>query len=121
MGNSEATGQDQLVALVSQPSLGAEALTGIKAAVFTGCGVGLPALDAVDDAGNGGLVDAEHGGDLGLGFALHFGELVDEELVAGGLIGLALAGRGHGMAPVKMACDVYRIILYSGRQYITAV
>jgi hypothetical protein len=96
VGYSQATGQDQLVALVGEPSLGREALVMIEAAVLAGLCVGLPALDALDDAGDSRLVDAEEGGDARLRFALHFGELVDEELIAGGLIGLMLAGRGHG-------------------------
>src|SRR5262245_16652188 len=115
MRNAEPTGQDQLVALVGEPALGAEPLVRIESAVFPCFGVGLPALDALDDAGDGGLIDAEEGGDLRLGFALEFGELEDEELVAGGLVGLALAGRGHGGLLVELVSDVYRMSLYSGR------
>src|SRR5262245_46427187 len=115
MGNAEATGQDQLVALVGEPALGAEPLVRIEAAVFTGFGMRLPALDAVDDAGDGGLIDAEEGADVRLGFALHVGELVDEELVAGGLIGWMLASGGHGGLLVELVSDVYRMSLYSGR------
>src|SRR5262245_16697110 len=118
MGNAEATGQDQLVALVREPALGAEPLVRIEAAVFPRLGVGLPALDALNDPGDGGLVDAEEGGDLRLGFALHFGELEDQELVAGRLIGWMLASGGHGGLLVKLVSDVYRMSLYSERQYM---
>src|SRR5262249_46374192 len=101
MGNAEATGQDQLVALVGEPSLRREPLVRIEAAVFTRLCVRLPALDAVDDAGDGGLVDAEEGADFGLGFTLEFGELEYQELVAGGLVGWALICSGHGKAPCE--------------------
>src|SRR5262249_12519062 len=120
VGNSEAAGQDQLIALVGEPSLRREPLVRIEAAVFTGFGVRLPALDAVDDAGDGGLVDAEEGADFRLRFALHFGQLEDEELVAGGLVtgggegargrgGDRGGGSGHSGLLVKMVSDVYRM------------
>ena len=85
LGNPHAACDDQLVALVGEPAPGAETLGVIESAIFTLFGMGLPAFIALDDAGDGRLVDAEGGSDPGLGFAFEFDPLVDEVGVAVGL------------------------------------
>jgi hypothetical protein len=93
-GDPQATGQDQLVAVVGERALRPEALSRVEAALFALLGMGLPALVALNDAGDGGLADVEGISDPALGFAFHFDPLVDEVGVAVGLPGAAwLSGR----------------------------
>jgi hypothetical protein len=104
VGDSEATVDDLLVALIGEPALGAEALDMVEAALFTVLGVGLPALVALEDSGDGGLVESQGVGDPALGFAVELDPFEDQVVVVGGLPGAGRAGGGsgdgHGRAPI---------------------
>src|SRR5439155_26211033 len=87
--NSEATGQNQLVPLKGQPALGPQPLAAIQAAPIPFFGMGLPALVALDDPRDGGLIDAELGGNPALPLAFHLDPLEDQMRRVGGLPGAA--------------------------------
>src|SRR5439155_9696760 len=111
-GNSEATGQNQLVALKGQPALSPQPLAAVEPAPVPLLGVGLPALIALDDPRDGGLIDAELGGDPALLLTFHFDPLEDQVGRLVGLPGAAGAGFGgggcgrHGEAPGGEGCRV---------------
>jgi len=112
--NAHAAAEEELVAFVGEPALGAKAFGGVESAVFALAGVGLPALVSLDESGDGGLVDFKLLGDPGLGFAFHFDPVVDEVVGAVGGPGAAggggsgrVGGGGHGWAPEKRAWLVF--------------
>lgn len=98
-GEAEAARENPFVALDREVVLSAETLLTVQAAVLAGAAVGNPALIAIDDAGDGGLIEAHFGGCPGLAAAFEFDPAVDEGVAVGGG-----PGAGGGVGWVRCCC-----------------
>jgi len=96
-GDSHGAGDDPFVAFAGEPELGAEAFGAVERALLGRPAVGDPAFVAIDDAGDGGLVEIELVSDPGLLVAFKFDPAVDEAVAVGGGPGAGGVASGcHG-------------------------